>query len=231
MLALLLLVLTRDGVIHRLQDGREQSIQAAPQASAVATLADGRVAVLAGARLTIAADGAAARNRTIPGHFGDVKALAGGRALWALVGDGAVRIDVSSGQRERVVTLPRAHRLAVDRAGDALFVEADGVIVEAGTSRSWRVPGRPIALAAAAGKLWIATKEGPLFEIDRATASQRDLGLGNWFGTLGLAATADGQLFAVTVAGKLWRIDPQRREKTIVSMDGWQGAIDIAVLR
>ena len=222
MLALLLLVLTRDGVVHRLQDGREQSIQAAPHASAVATLADGSVAVLAGDRLTL-------RKRTIPGHFADVKALAGGSALYALVGDGAVRIDVASGQRERVVTLPRAHRLAVD--GSALFVEADGVIVEAGTTHSWRVPGRPIALAAAAGKLWIATKEGPLFEIDRATAGQRDLGLGNWFGTLGLAATADGQLFAVTVAGKLWRIDPQRREKTIVSMDGWQGAIDIAVLR
>ena len=81
-----------------------------------------------------------------------------------------------------------------------------------------------------AGKLWIATKDGPLLEIDRATSAQRDLGLGNWFGTLGLAY-AEGALFAVTVAGKLWRIDPQRREKTIVSMDGWQGAIDLAVLR
>ena len=225
MLALLLLVLTRDGVVHRLQDGRQQSMEAAPHASAVATLADGRVAVLAGDQLKLASHG---RNRTIPGHFADVKALAGGPSLYALVADGGVRVELSTGKRERVATVPRAHRLATD--GDALFVEADGVVVEAGTTRSWRVPGRPIALAAGAGKLWIATKDGPLLEIDRATSTQRDLGLGNWFGTLGLAF-ADGQLWAVTVAGKLWRIDPVRREKTIVSMDGWQGAIDIAVLR
>ncbi|HWE26998.1 MAG TPA: hypothetical protein VHB97_03305 [Polyangia bacterium] len=229
MLALLLLLLTRDGVIHWVhQDGREQSTQAAPHASAVAGLADSRVAVLAGDRLAIVSHG---RNRTIPGHFADVKALAGGadaNALYALVADGAVRIDVVSGQRRRVVTLPRAHRLATD--GDALFVEADGVIVEAGTAHAWRVTGHPIALAAGSGDLWIATKEGPLIEIDRATSVQRELGLGNWFGTLGLAY-ADGGLFAVTVAGKLWRIDPQRREKTIVTMDGWQGAIDLAVLR
>lgn len=227
MLALLLLVLTRDGVVHRLQDGREQSIEAAPHASAVATLDNGRVAVLAGDALTIASHG---RKRTIPGHFADVKAVAGGAALYALAADGAERVDIASGRRQRVVTMPHAHRLAVDAGGDALFVEADGVVVEAGTARSWRVPGRPIALAAGAGKLWIATKDGPLLELDRATSVQRDLGLGNWFGTLGLAF-AEGQLWAVTVAGKLWRIDPQRREKTIVSMDGWQGAIDIAVLR
>jgi hypothetical protein len=225
MLALLLLVLTRDGVVHRLQDGREQSTQAAPHASAVATLADGRVAILAGARLTVAAHG---RTRAIPGRFGELRALAGGTELWGLVADGAVRIDLASGRQERVVTLARAHRLAAD--GGALFVEADGVIVEAGTPHQWRVPGRPIALAAAAGKLWVATKEGPLWELDLATGSRRELGLGDWWGTLGLVA-ADGQLWAVTVAGKLWRIDPVRHEKTILSMDGWQGAVDLAVLR
>lgn len=225
MLALLLLVLTRDGVVHRLQDGREQSTQAAPHASAVATLADGRVALLAGDRLTVVTSG---RGRAIAGHFGNLRALAGGAELWGLVADGAVRIELPSGKQTRVATLARAHRLAAD--GSALFVEADGVIVEAGAARSWKVPGRPIALAAAAGKLWAATKEGPLWEVDRATGRQRELGLGDWWGTLGLVA-ADGQLWAVTVAGKLWRIDPERHEKTIVAMDGWQGAVDLAVLR
>jgi len=76
----------------------------------------------------------------------------------------------------------------------------------------------------------VATKAGPLLELDRASGAVRDLGLGDWWGTVALA-WSDGALYAVTVAGKLWRIDPARNEKTIVAMDGWQGAIDLAVLR
>ena len=105
-----------------------------------------------------------------------------------------------------------------------------GVLVEVGSDRRWKVAGRPIALAAADGRLYVATKEGPLWQIDRKSGQQTDLQLGDWWGTLALAA-GGGQLWAVTVAGKLWHIDPARRQKTIVAMDGWQGAIDLSVLR
>jgi len=80
----------------------------------------------------------------------------------------------------------------------------------------------------------VATKAGPLLELDRKSGATRDLGLGDWWGTVALA-WSDGALYAVTVAGKLWRIDPARPDgtaaKTIVAMDGFQGAIDLAVVR
>ena len=85
-----------------------------------------------------------------------------------------------------------------------MFAEADGVIVEVGTDRKWKIAGRPIALAAGDGKLYVATKEGPLWEVDRATGTQRNLGLGDWWGTIALAY-GDHALYAVTVAGKLWK--------------------------
>jgi hypothetical protein len=139
-----------------------------------------------------------------------------------------VQIDLASGKRTTVLEVPRLHRIAAE--GAALFAEADGVVVEVGTDRKWKIAGRPIALAAGDGKLYAATKEGPLWEIDRASGKQRTLPLGDWWGTLALAY-GDHALYAVTVAGKLWRIDPARDGKTIVSMDGWQGAVDLAVLR
>lgn len=219
-LSLLLVVLTRDGLVHRF-DGHHDTTAAAPHASAIAVVAGTRVAVLAGGRVTV--DG-----KALSGRFDDVTALAGGELLWGRTDTGVVQIDVRSGKRAVVVALARVHRLAAD--GAALFAEADGVVVEAGSDRRWKLTGRPIALAAGDGKLWAATKEGALWEIDRTSGAQRDLALGDWWGTLALAY-ADHALYAVTVAGKLWKIDPQRREKTIVSMDGWQGAIDLSVLR
>jgi hypothetical protein len=148
--------------------------------------------------------------------------------LWARTDGAVVQIDLRSGKRATVAELPRVHRLAAD--GARVFAEADGVVIEAGSPRRWKVAGRPIALAAGDGKLWVATKEGGLWEIDRASSQQHELQLGDWWGTLGLAY-ADHALYAVTVAGKLWRIDPHERTKTIVAMDGWQGAIDLSVLR
>jgi hypothetical protein len=219
----LLLVLTRDGVLHRVDGDLPQhdTTQPAPRATAVATLDGGRVALLAGEVLTV--DG-----RRVPGKFGDLRALAGGALLWGAGDAQVVSIDPKTGARVTVVSLPRLHRVAAD--GASVFAEADGVIVEAGVPRRWKVSGRPVALAAGAGKLWVATKEGPLWEIDRATGTQRDLKLGDWWGTLALGF-AGGQLYAVTVAGKLWRIDPHKGDKTIVAMDGWQGAVDLSVLR
>ena len=220
LIPLLLLVLTRDGVLHRF-DGHHDTTAAVARATAIATLDDRRVVVLAAGRLTI--DG-----KPLPGRFDDVRALAGGATLWARTDGAVVQIDPKSGKRATLLELARVHRLAAD--GASVFAEADGVVVEVGVDRRWKAAGHPIALAAGDGKLWLATKEGPLWEIDRTSGQQRDLQLGDWWGTLALAY-ADHALYAVTVAGKLWRIDPARREKTIVAMDGWQGAIDLSVLR
>jgi hypothetical protein len=213
-------VLTRDGTLHRF-DGHHDTTAKVARASAVAALDDKRVAVLAGDRLTV--DG-----KALPGNFAELRALAGGASLWALSTAGVSRVDLKSGKLTLALVEPHAHLVAGD--GEAAFAERDGVIVEIGSARNWKVPGRPIALAAGDGKLWVATKEGPLYEIDRASAARRELGLGDWWGTVALAY-ADHALYAVTVVGKLWRIDPQKREKTIVAMDGWQGAIDLSVLR
>ena len=218
--SVLLLVLTRDGVLHRV-DGDHDTKAAAPAARALAALDGGRVALLAAGRLSV--DG-----RAVPGRFDDLRALAGGAALWGLSDNAVVQIDLRRGTRATLLSLPRLHRLAAD--GASVFAEADGTVVEVGSDRRWRIAGRPIALAAGNGRLYVATKEGPLWQIDRQSGQQLDLQLGDWWGTLALAV-ADGQLWAVTVAGKLWRIDPARRQKTIVAMDGWQGAIDLSVLR
>jgi hypothetical protein len=225
---LLLLLLTRDGVVHRLQDGHdigpEKSTEAVPHATAIAALADGRVAVLAGGRVTVLDHG---RRRLLPGRFDDLRALAAGSGLWGLGAAGVLRLD---GAKPANALADRAvRRLAAD--GPDAFAAVDGALVQLGSDRRWPLPGHAIALAAAAGKLFAATKEGPLFELDRASGRLRDLGLGDWWGTLALAAAPDGQLYAVTVSGKLWHIDPVARTKTIVAMDGWQSAIDLAVLR
>ena len=218
--SLLLLLLTRDGVLHRF-DGHHDTTAPAARATAIAVVGGHRVAVLAGDRLTL--DG-----RALPGHFARVRALAGGAALWGLTDAGVVTIDLASGKQVLALVAPHAHLIAAD--GSDAFAEVDGRIGKIGAELRCKVAGRPIALAAGDGKLFVATREGPLWEVDRDSCRARDLGLGGWWGTLALAWADDG-LYAVTVAGKLWRIDPARRQKTIVAMDGWQGAIDLSVLR
>jgi hypothetical protein len=217
--SVLLLLLTRDGTLHRF-DGHHDTTAKVVGATAIAALGS-RVAVAAGNRILV--DG-----RAVPGRYAGVRALAAGTSLWALTVAGASRVDVDYGGLTLELVDPRAHLIAAD--GDAAFVESDGTIVQVGGGRNYKVPGRPIALAAGDGKLWVATREGPLFELDRASGTRRELGLGDWWGTVGLAY-ADHAIYAVTVAGKLWRIDPVKREKTIVAMDGWQGAVDLSVLR
>jgi hypothetical protein len=222
LVALLLLVLTRDGSLHSLDDHND--LVAGAHATAIATVGKHVVALTMPGTLLII-DG----KKRVPAKLTDVVGLAGGETmLWGRTAGSVVQIDVASGKRTTVLELPRLHRIAAE--GAALFAEADGVVVEVGTDRKWKIAGRPIALAAGDGKLYAATKEGPLWEIDRASGKQRTLPLGDWWGTLALAY-GDHALYAVTVAGKLWRIDPARDGKTIVSMDGWQGAVDLAVLR
>jgi hypothetical protein len=213
LIPLLLLVLGRDGVLHRF-DGHHDTTARFARASGVTVLADHRVAVLA-----------------------DERALAAGDGLWTLSPAGVSRVDLRSGTLTLALVAPHARLLAAD--GPDAFTEVDGELVQIGAPpaaavRRWKVAGRAIALAAGGGKLYVATKAGPLLELDRATGTTRDLGLGDWWGTVALA-WADGALYAVTVAGKLWRIDPARPDgkaaKTIVAMDGFQGAIDLSVLR
>lgn len=223
-ISLLLLVLTRDGVLHKVR-GDQQSTEAAPGATAMAACDGGEVALWARGRVTLVNG---ARRRALRGRLPGVRALACGADLWALVPDAVVRVDRARGRRLATVPLPRARLLAAE--GAAAFAAVDGAIVEVGTARRWPVRGHAIALAAGDGKLYVATHEGPLWEIDRATGRARALGLGDWWGVLGMAA-GGRQLFVATVSGKLWRIDPAARTKTIVAMDGWQGAIGVAVLR
>jgi hypothetical protein len=216
---LILLLLTRDGNLHSLHG--DHDVVAAAHGSAVAVVGN-RTVVLAGGKLFV--DG-----KLRGGKFADVIGLAGGSAiLWGRTASSVVQIDLATGKRTTVLERPRLHRIAAD--GNDVFAEADGDVVHVGTPEHWRVPGQPIAMAAGDGKLYLATRAGPLVELDRATGQQRTLPLGDWWGTLALA-WGDHALYAVTVAGKLWRIDPARNEKTIVAMSGWQGAIDLAVLR
>jgi hypothetical protein len=220
---LLLFVLTRNGNLYTRDDHND--LVAGAHGIAVAIVGK-QLVVLTEPGTMLMIDGG---KRRVPVKPADLVSLAGGdTALWARTANAVVRIDLANGKRTTVLELPRLHRIAAE--GASVFAEADGVVVEVGTDRKWKVAGRPIALAAGDGKLYVATKEGPLWEVDRATSQQRNLGLGDWWGTIALAYS-DHALFAVTVAGKLWRIDPQQRQKTIVAMDGYQGAIDLAVLR
>ena len=219
--ALLLFVLTRDGNLLTHDDHND--LVAGAHGIAIATVGDQLVTLTSPGTLLLIG------KRRVPAKLGDVVGLAGGDAiLWGRTATSIVTIDLATGKRTTVLELPRLHRIAAD--GASVFAEADGLIVEVGSDRKWKIAGRPVALAAGDGKLFVATKEGPLWEVDRTTGTQRNLGLGDWWGTIALAF-GDHALYAVTVAGKLWKIDPQRREKTIVAMDGFQGAIDLAVLR
>jgi hypothetical protein len=221
LVSLLLLVLTRDGQLHRF-DGAHDSTEPAPRATAVAAFG-GQVALLTGARLTV--DG-----RAVPGRFVDARALAAGTQLWVLGPTGVEAVDPRSGKRTPAAQVPGARHVAAD--GAALFVEANGVVHESGGAHQWTLPSAALAIAAGDGKLWAITRDGQLWEIDRTSGERRALGLGSWSGVLGFAF-GDHQLWVATVAGKLWRIDPRPSppQKTIVAMDGWQGTIDLGVLR
>lgn len=220
---LALFVLTRDGnVLHHVD---HNDLVFGAHARAITTVGNRFVALDQGGKFLLLDGG----KKRVPADLHDLLGLAGGDAiLWGRTTTSVVQIDLATGKRTTVLELPRLHRIAAD--GASVFAEADGVVVEVGTDHKWKITGRPIALAAGDGKLYVATKEGPLWEVDRATGTQRNLGLGDWWGTIALSY-GDHALYAVTVAGKLWKIDPQRRQKTIVAMDGYQGAVDLAVLR
>jgi hypothetical protein len=159
-----------------------------------------------------------------------LRLLCGGAQLYAVTdGDDVVELDDRRGRRRVLAHEPNVWSLFSD--GAALFVaRKDEVVQLLPTRRRYPLAGRPAAAAATAHKLYVATREGPLWEIDRQSAAARDLGLGGWWGTLALAATA-GRLYAVTQSGKLWEIDPGARTKTVWQMSGWEGALALAVRR
>jgi hypothetical protein len=225
---ILLLLLTRDGVLHRVEgdkEAREAAAFAKPRVAAA--LGGGDIAVAHDGALTLLAG---KRQRALPGAFADVRELADGGALklYALTDGGEVlAIDRKSGKRTALGS-GYGHQLAAD--GAAVFAVRADHVEEVATSRKWPIVGHAIALAAADGKIYVATHEGPLFEIDRASGARRDLGLGEWWGTLALAA-GGGKLYAVTEAGKLWEIDPRAGTKTILAMQGWAAALSLSLMR
>jgi hypothetical protein len=127
-----------------------------------------------------------------------------------------------------VAKWPHAGLLAGD--GDVLVGVHDGKIEQVNGSGSWKLTGQPVAAAACGGKVFVATKEGPLWQLDRATGRQRDLGLGAWWTTLALACQGT-HLYAATQSGKLWDIDYAAQTKTALAMDGWQNTAALAVTR
>jgi hypothetical protein len=217
-----LLVLTRDGALQRVDGAaRLEASFAAPRALAVL---DGKVVVAAEGRLIVLDGG---RRRVVPGRHGDLRFLVAARRLFAVTDGGALlAVDLERGARRPIATRARVDLVASD--GREVYSEHAGAIERVGSDRSWKVPGRPIALAVAPGKLYVATHEGPLWEIDLSTDSQRDLGLGGWWGTLALVA-AGGKLYAATQSGKLWQIDPAAGTKTALAMSGWEGTLAVAV--
>jgi hypothetical protein len=170
------------------------------------------------------------RRRAVPGKQDDLTLLvrAGERLCGATQSGELVEIDVATGRRTTLGKWKRIHHLTAD--GETLLVEHEGTLEVVGSSppASWKLEGHPIALTAVSGHVFYATREGPLWQLDRATGRKRDLGLGGWWGTLALAAEAT-RLYAVTQSGKIWAIDFARLEKKALAMDGWQGAV--ALLR
>jgi len=122
LIPLLLLVLGRDGVLHRF-DGHHDTTARFARAAGVTALADRRVAVLADGRLFI--DG-----KPIPGRFEHERALAAGDGLWSLSPAGVSRVDLRAGTLTLALVAPHARLLAAD--GPDAFTEVDGELVQIG---------------------------------------------------------------------------------------------------
>jgi hypothetical protein len=227
-----LLVLTRDGQVHRLRGEETAGRFASITEARALTAFEGRVVFArAGALWSLDPDRPGAPPRRVPGPARrEIRALAGGTKLFAWDKKSFItEVDVKRGRQRTIAQVPNVVALAAD--GDAVFVAHDRVIEEPLAKRSFSLPGRPLALAACRDRLYVATREGPLWEIVRGDGARRDLGLGGWWGTLAL--TCDGsRLYAVTQAGKVWAVDPgPPAVKTIVAMSGWEAALSLVIRR
>lgn len=227
-----LVVLTREGAVRRVADGppAAASPAVAKKARALAALPKGRFAAVIGDGLFVL-DNSAARKQ-IPGRFADLRSLAvpGTRLCGATDTGDVVQIDLATGKRTTLAHWPRLGRIAAD--GEALLAEHDGVIEEVGVRpiRNWKLTGHVLAMTAVDDHVFAATREGPLWQLDRTSGRTRELGFGSWFGTLALAA--DGtRLYVVTQSGKLWQLDFAKHEKSALAMGGWEAAVGLAVSR
>jgi hypothetical protein len=167
------------------------------------------------------------KSLAVPAELKLIAALdAPGRVLGVL-GDGhTLEIDLRDGQRTE---LPLRVEYPVDvfACGGARFFAHWVEIVEldaAGREHRYKLPGHPMTVTAAGDKIYTATKEGTLWEIDRPSGKLRDLGLGGWHGAVSMAVDHE-LLYVVTRIGKLWEIDPRARTSTIIDMEGWMGTL------
>jgi hypothetical protein len=221
-----LLILTRDGELHHGTDGPHSKIPV--EKSRAMTVAHESPLVLAIAHEKGVYE-VAGKHHPVPGKQDDVVQLAAaGGKLYALTSaHELVELDDGAGKRTPVAKWPHGGFLAGD--GDALIGVHDGQIEQQGGG-SWKLTGQPVAVTACGGKVFVATKEGPLWQLDRATGRQRDLGMGSWWATLALACQGT-HLYAATQSGKLWDIDYAATTKTAIAMDGWQNTVAIAVAK
>jgi len=230
-------ILTRDGVLHTLRDGVDQPVARALGASRDLVRLDGRRwAVLGKEAVTLltvpAVAGPTTAFHALPGRVDDLVQLVGGgtRLFGATRAGDVVELSLTNGARTTMAHFARPPLLGFD--GTKLLAAHDGVIEELGVpankARKWPVVGKPIALAATATRVYCATREGPLWQIEREAGSQRDLGLGGWWGTLALDADQAG-VYVATQSGKLWQIDPTTLTKVAAAMDGWAGTVGLSV--
>lgn len=224
-----LLLLTGDGLTHRVASAGRSLVGARVQGARHLAVTDGGIAVL-GERLELLR---AAKQRGVAApkelrFIAAEPAPADKRALvLGVYADGrSALIDVRSGRAD---ALPLRVEFPTDVyacSGLRFFAHWVEIVETAagGHDRRYKLPGHPTTVAAGGDFIYAATKEGALWEIDRRSRKERDLGLGGWHGALSMAVE-HGKLYVVTRVGKLWEIDPRAGTSTIIDMEGWPSAL------
>lgn len=218
-----LLVLTRDGALHRGAEFKDAPKLPVDKPRAIAPLDAMQIAIAHDKGLLILAG----KNHTVPGKQADLVqlAVAGGKLFGLTAEHALVEINPMSGERRELEKWPHGGLLVSD--GTQPVGIHDGKVTLPG-GKQMALAGRPVAAGGGDGHVFVATKEGPLWQFDTASGRSRKLGLGDWWGALALAV--DGpKLYVATQSGKLWEIDYGKVEKSALAMDGWQGAIGMAV--
>jgi hypothetical protein len=218
-----LLVLTRDGALHRGAEFKDAPKLPVEKPRAIAPIDALQIAIAHEKGLTILAG----KNHTVPGKQADLVQLAsaGGKLFGLTDAHSLVEINPTSGERRELEKWEHGGLLVSD--GVQPVGIHDGNVTLPGGKRM-PLTGRPVAAGGGGGHVFVATKEGPLWQFDTASGRSRKLGLGDWWGALAIAV--DGQkLFVATQSGKLWEIDYGKLEKNALAMDGWQAAIGMAV--
>jgi hypothetical protein len=163
----------------------------------------------------------------VPGKQSDLVQLASADGkLYGLTAEHAlVEIDPMSGARKELEKWEHGGFLVSDGT-QAVGIHDNGVTPVG--KRPIPLAGRPVAAGGGEGRVFVATKEGPLWQFDVATQRSRKLGLGDWWGALAIAVEGH-KLYVATQSGKLWEIDYGALTKNALAMDGWQGAVALSV--